>query len=188
MNVIKLPSAAVLLLLLTVFTATTGAQQKRQTPPKPQAKAAPTPAPTFDTLLAADSYKIYGEVRGAGQLIRANAINELLEPVLKMAGPPKEFRSIVKWLNAHADELISSRLLIGLWPSNQKMPETIVAIEFASAEEAAKFATPLNEFLPTVLSTPTPEPSSKSTPAKPNFHLQQLGSLVVITPGCAETR
>jgi hypothetical protein len=200
MNVTLRQAAATILLLLSiVFTAT--AQQKRPAPAKPLPRpvAAPTPAPTFDTLIPADSYNIYGEVRGAGQLIRSNAMTELLEPILKLAGPPKEFKSVVKWLNAHADEVMTSRLLVATWPTAKQVPDTIVAIEFASAEEAAKFATPLNEFLPTVLPTPapeTPEEAAKETdkpaqtekpkptePAKPNFHLQRFGSLILITPG-----
>ena len=178
---------AILFLLLAILPITTAAQQKRPTPPRPQPKA--TPAPTFDTLLSADSYKIYGEVRGVGQLIRSNSIGELLEPVLKLAGPPKEFKSIVKWLNTHADEVMTSRLLVATWPTDKNVPDVLIAIEFASAEEATKFVTPLNEFLPTVLPTPTPEASpqtssDKSKPAappSPGFHLQRLGSLVVLT-------
>lgn len=179
------------LLLLTLLTTPIAAQQKRQTPAKPQPKPAATPAPvpTFDNLLPADSYVIYGEVRDAGQLISSSAVNDLLEPVLKLAGPPKEFKSVVKWLNAHAEQAMGSRLLFAAWPINKNLPNAIVAIEFASAEEAAKFATPLNEFLPTVLPTPVPEPSPKTAneskppaPPKPNFHIERLGSLVVITP------
>lgn len=181
---------AIFLLLLTLLPITTLAQQKRQTPAKPQPKATPaaTPAPTFETLLPADSYKIYVEVRGAGQLVRSNAVNELLEPVLKLAGPPKEFKSVVKWLNAHADEVMTSRLLVATWQSNPNLPQAIIAIEFASAEEAAKFVTPLNEFLPTVLppsepeASPSPDKQKPAAPPVPGFHLQRLGSLVVITP------
>ena len=190
MNLIK-RLATSLLILLTILTIPTAAQQKRQTPAKPQPKpaAAPTPAPTFDNILPADSYVIYGEVRDAGQLISSSALNDLLEPVLKLAGPPKEFKSVVKWLNAHTDQVIGSRLFFATWPLNKNLPEAIVVIEFASAEEAAKFATPLNEFLPTVLPPPEPEPSPKTAneskppaPPKPNFHIERLGSLVVITP------
>ena len=189
MNVIK--RLATSLLLLTIVTGPAVAQQKRQTPAKPQPKpvAAPTPAPTFDNLLPADSYVVYGEVRDAGQLVRASAVNDLLEPVLKLAGPPKEFKSVVKWLNTHADQIMGTRLFFAVWPIDKKLPDGIVVIEFASPEEAAKFATPLNEFLPTVLPTPQPATSPKSAteskppaPPPPSFHLERLGSLVVITP------
>lgn len=195
MKIIKLKLIAIL--IVTFLTITTSAQQKRQTPAKPQPKpaaAARVPAPTFENLVPADSYVIYGEVRGTGELVRSSAVNDLLEPVLKLAGPPKEFKTIVKWLNAHADGVMSSRLLVATWPINKEIPEAIIAIEFASAEEATKFATPLNEFLPTVLPPQAPEPTPKPTagessekpkppaPPKPNFHLQRMGSLVVITP------
>ena len=183
MNVTK--RLATSLLLLTVLTAPIVAQQKRQTAAKPQPKPAATPAPTFDNLVPADSYVIYAEVRDAGQLIRSSALNDVLEPVLKLAGPPKEFKSIVKWLNAHSDQVIGSRLLLATWPIKKNLPDALVVIEFASAEEATKFATPLNEFLPTVL-PPEPEPSPKtaneSKPSKPGFHIERLGSLVVISP------
>lgn len=186
MNSIARPTAAILL-VLTVLASTTAAQQKRQTTPKTPPKPAAAPAPTFDTFLPADSYSVYVEVRSAGQLIRSNTVNDLLEPVLKVAGPPKEFKSLVKWLNAHAEQIMNSRLFVATGPT-KPVPDTIVAIEFASPEEAAKFAIPLNEFLPTVL--PAPEPSSKpkdesdksaSSPPAPAFHLQRLGSLVLVS-------
>ena len=173
---------AALLLFFTILTTPTVAQ-KRQTPAKPQPKpaAAPTPAPTFDNLLPADSYVMYAEVRDAGQLIRSSAVNDLLEPILKLAGPPKEFRSVMKWMNEHAELVMSSRMFLAAWPLNKNLPDTLVVIEFASAEDAAKFATPLNEFLPTVLPSAVPEPSPKNAPPKPSFHLQRLGSLIAIS-------
>src|ERR1044072_1374441 len=125
-----------LLILLAILSIPAAAHQKRQTPAKPQPKpaAAPTPAPTFDTLLPADSYVIYGEVRDAGQLIGSSAPNDLLEPVLKLGGPPKEFKSVIKWLNAHTDQVMGSRLCLATWPTRKNLPEAIVVVEFASAE------------------------------------------------------
>lgn len=187
----KYPAVVVLLILINL-TAT--AQQKRPTTPKPQPKApvAQAPAPTFDTLVPAESYIIYGEVRGAGQLIRSSTVNDLLEPVLKLAGPPKEFRAIVRWLNTHAEEVMTSRLLVAAWPSNnaKDLPDVLIAIEFASAEEATKFSAGLSEFLPKVLPPSLTEPPNKSMnvlpekkePPAPNFHLKRFGSLVVLSP------
>ncbi|HZM98715.1 MAG TPA: hypothetical protein VFB70_04950 [Pyrinomonadaceae bacterium] len=189
MTVIIRPTVTALLLLITL-TATTVAQQKRQTPAKPQPR--PTaPAPTFETLVPAESYTLYVEIRSVGQLIQSNAVNEILEPVLKLAGPPKEFKSLVKWLNTHAEDLMSSRLLVATWPTGGKnVPETLVAIEFASVEDAAKFATKLNQMLPTVLPpvpAPTPEgqalnPKGPAPPPEPAYGLQQAGSLILLTP------
>ena len=195
------PIAALLLLLIASFLmAPTSAQQKRQTPAKPQPKVAPAPPPTFDTLIPSDSYNLYVEVRGVGQLIRSNSVGEILDPVLKLGGPPKEFRTLVKWLNAHADEVMTARLLVATWPFAKDVPEAVVAIEFASAEEAAKFATPLKEFLTTVL-PPKPEdpesetekapagqavkpnaPATTPGPLKPSFYLQHSGSLILLSP------
>jgi hypothetical protein len=187
MKAIKHPAVVILLLLISL-TAT--AQQKRQTTPKPPPKpAAPSaPAPTFDTLVPADTYILYGEVRGAGQLIRSSALNDLLEPVLKLSSPPQEFRALVRWLNAHAEEVMTSRLLLATWPNqkSKELPEALIAIEFASAEEATKFHTSLNEFLPKVLPPAATEPTESGGkpkgPPAPNFHLKRFGSLVVLSP------
>ena len=183
MKVMTRPTVAALL-LLTILAVSTVAQQKRPAPAKPQPK--PAAAPTFETLVPGDSYTIYGEIRGVGQLIQSSAITEALESILKLAGPPKEFKTIVKWLNAHAEELTTSRLLVATWPVNKDVPQAIVAIEFASAEEAAKFATPLNAMLKSVIPPQTqeaPEPQGKTAPvAKPGYYMQQTGSLILLTP------
>ena len=185
MNSFKYPTAAALLLLISAFlTTATVAQQKRQTPARPQPKAAPTPAPTFDTLIAADSYNLYGEIRGVGQLIRSSAATDILDPILKLGAPPKEFKKFITWLNAHADELMTSRLLVATWAATKDVPEAVIAIEFESTEEATKFATPLNQFLPTVLPPmgPAGEPGKPAAPQKPSYHFQQAGSLILLTP------
>jgi hypothetical protein len=179
-----------LLVMLITLTVPSFAQQRRTQPVKAPQKVAPAqPAPTFDTLLAADSYKVYGEVRGVGQLIRSGSVNELLEPVMKLAAPPKEFKTAVKWLTSHADALATSRLLFATWPASSKVPDVLLAVEFASPEEATEFEQQLNQFLPKVLPNPTPEPSRKETAdkersataketqanqeAKPNYYLKR---------------
>src|SRR5688500_19132287 len=121
MNLFKLPLIC-LLLVSTIATPIAG-QQKRRTTEKPPAKAPAAPAParvtpvTFDTLIAADSFKIYGEVRSVGQLIRSNAANDVLEPIFRLGGPPKEFFNFVSWLRTHADDLMTSRMLVAAWPN-----------------------------------------------------------------------
>src|SRR5689334_17695794 len=99
-----------LLCLLFVLPEDGFGQQRRQ-PPRPNTKTtSPAPPITFDTLLGADRYKIYVEVRNVGQLVRSNSVNELLEPVLKLAGPPREFKEFVRWLNSHSDDVMTSRM------------------------------------------------------------------------------
>lgn len=185
-----LPRLAALLLLLTL-AGTAVAQQKKQAPPKPQPKptAAPTPPPTFDTLIPADKYFLYLEARNAGHLIQSNSVNEVLEPILNFAAPPKEFNTMVKWLHDHAADVMTSRMLVTAWPRETNLPEVIIAVEFASPEEAAKFRVSFNAVLKGVI-PPTPvaaseqKPDNVRTPAatKPRYYLRQLGSLVVLTP------
>lgn len=167
MNLLKLP-LAFLLLISTALAIPVAGQQKRRTPEKTPAKApaAPAPAPpTFDTLLAADSFKVYGEIRGVGQLIRSNAANEILEPILKLGSPPKDFTDLVNWLRSHADQLMTSRLLVAGWPTLNDVPYIVIAIEFSSTDEAAKFESQLNGLLPRILPPLTPEPVK--TPEQP---------------------
>src|SRR5689334_12439273 len=143
MNFLKLPLT--LLLMISLLATSSAGQQKRRlpekTPAKPPAAPAPAPAPatpaaTFDTLLSASSYKIYGEVRGVGQLVKSSAVTDVLDPFLKLGGPDKEFVEIVNWLKHHADQLTTSRLLVAAWPTFKDVPNAVVAIEFASPEEA----------------------------------------------------
>jgi hypothetical protein len=141
------------------------AQQRHNTPRKP---AAPEPAPTFDSLIAADSFKVYCEIRGVGGLVRSSAVNDLLDPIMKLGGPPKEFKTVVKWLKAHADVLAGSRMMVAGWASRPNLPNVLIAIEFSSPEEAKKFYPELRDFLPNLLPTPTrspaPTPTSAATP------------------------
>ncbi|HEU4433714.1 MAG TPA: DUF3352 domain-containing protein [Pyrinomonadaceae bacterium] len=183
------PRTAILSCLVLLIIAASGvAQPRRQTPakaPTPPAPA-PTPPPTLDTLLAADTYRVYGEVRSVGQFIKSSSVNEILEPILQLAAPPKEFRTVIKWLNLHADEVVSSRLIFAGWPSTNELPTALVAIEFASPDEANKFQQQLNPFLKKMIPAATPTPAAEGnkseTPAPPPYYIQQAGSLVLITP------
>ncbi len=83
--------------------------QRPTTPPaQPQAKreAAPKiPDPTFETLLGADTYKLYYEVRNVGQLLSTGGAGEIIDPIIKLANPPQEFQSIVKFLKKNEEAL-----------------------------------------------------------------------------------
>ncbi|MDQ1637526.1 MAG: hypothetical protein QOF62_865 [Pyrinomonadaceae bacterium] len=200
----KLSTIAALLtrlFLAVVLSASPLAAQKRGIAPQ---KPAPTPLakpaepnPTFDTLLADDSYKIYFEVRGVGQLLHSPAVNDLLEPITKIVGPSKEFNAVLKWLDAHAESLAGSRLFVASWPTQTSLPAVLLAIEFASPEEAQKFEPQLRRFMPTLTPTPEPTPASRagqpklaSTPEvqpQPSaassfpYHIAHVGSLVLLS-------
>ncbi|HVQ40412.1 MAG TPA: DUF3352 domain-containing protein [Pyrinomonadaceae bacterium] len=184
---------------LTLLVSPALAQQRRSTPPrKPAIRQAPEPVPTFDNLFAADSYRIYGEIRQVGALIRSPAVKDLLDPMIKLGGPPKEFRTAVKWLNAHAEVLTGSRMLVAAWPARPKLPTVLIAIEFASVEEAKKFEPELRGFIPMLLPTPTPTPAEvpdeakpktvdpsvapkQDEPALPPYQMKQAGSLILLS-------
>src|SRR6202035_4644487 len=79
-----------LLMAIVLFAAPLFAQQRTTAPAKPAAPRAAEPKPTFDTLLSADTYEVYGEVRNVGQLLSTGGAGEIVEPITKLADPPKE--------------------------------------------------------------------------------------------------
>ena len=164
-------SLASLLCLATVTATLAGqqsaAQQKRDIAPPTKAATktaqADPPAPTMDALLAADSYKVYGEVKNVGQLVSSGSIAELIDPIMRLASPPKEFTTLVKFLNANAEPLTNARLLFATWPARAEIPKAFFVIELPSPEEAIKFEPKLNRLLPVILPTPTPTASDEKT-------------------------
>jgi len=160
-----------LFVAMVMFAAPLCAQQPTATPAKPASQpqsAASALDPTFETLLSTDSYKLYGEIRNVGQLMSNGGLGEIVDPIIKLAEPPKEFNSIIKFLKTNAEALASSRLLFATWPARTGIPDAFVAIEFPTAEDAAKFAPKLETFLPGILppvpvATPEEKPSGKTT-------------------------
>ena len=153
--------------MLALVVAHVSAQRKRVPVPKSQPQApAIAPVVTLDTLLAAESYKIYAEVRGVGQLLRSAGVNDILEPVVKLAAPPKELKTLISWADSQADALMTARLIVAAWPARPKLPQVLFAIEFASSEEAQKFETQLKGFLPKILSSPSSESSARTADGK----------------------
>lgn len=170
------------LLFLIVTSAGSVCAQEQISAPKPsQRDTAPvtTPAPTFDKLLAADSYKMYGEVRNLGELMSTVGAAEIVDPIMKLADPPKEFRSIVKFLKANSEALASSRLLFATWPARKNVPNVFVAIEFGTSEEAAKFAPKLETFLPAVFPATPVQTNEKQNESKPGEAPSQPASAKV---------
>ena len=161
-----------LVLGIILFTAPLYSQQPTSPPAKPAAaRETPKAKPTFDNLLAVDSYEVYGEVRNVGQLLSTGGAGEIVDPITKLAEPPKEFQSIIKFLKSNSEALATSRLLFASSPARPEIPATFVAIEFPSQEEAEKFAPKLEKFLPQILppvpdATPTPD-ASEAKPTDP---------------------
>jgi hypothetical protein len=151
-----------LFLAMVLFAAPLCAQQPAPAKPTPQPEAAPDPK--FEDLLSADSYKLYGEVRNVGQLMSDGGMGEIVDPIIKLAEPPKQFNSIIKFLKTNAEALANSRLLFATWPARTGIPDAFVAIEFPTAEDAAKFAPKLETFLPGILPpVPVATPEEKTS-------------------------
>jgi len=203
-NTLRVYRFFAVVIALTLFAAPLRAQQ----PAQPARTAAPRQAeaePAFDSLLATDAYKLYGEVRNVGMLMSSGGAGEIVDPIIKLADPGPQFKSIVNFLKKNSETLGSSRLMFAGWPARTDVPMFFVAIEFPTNEEANKFAPKLETFLPTILPPvpdATPEnsssnaqsqkPSPKATPANtlspqqpPAEHLPFVithrGNLVFIT-------
>ncbi len=160
------------LLLIGLLVAPATAQQ--QAPPKPPPQtAAVTPAPPFEELLSTDTYKLYGEVRNVGQLLSNGGAGEIVEPIVKLADPGPQFKSVISFLKKNSEVLAQARLMFASWPVRSDVPTFFVAIEFPTNEDAAKFSPKLETFLPTVL-PPVPVTDSSPEPeAKPNDKANQ---------------
>ena len=159
----SLMNQLVSLLLLTVLVAAPTAAQQPTAPAKPVSP--PVAEITFDDLLAADAFKMYGEVRNVGQLLSTGGAGEIVEPIIKLAEPGKEFQSIIDFLKKNSEPLASSRLMFATWPARTDLPNVFVAIEFPTPEDATKFAPKLEKFLPTVL-PPAPVKEDSAPEAK----------------------
>lgn len=162
-------------LLLIAFLAGPAAAQQ-PAPQKPPAQTAQVDqTPPFDELLATDTYKLYGEVRNVGQLLSNGGAGEIVEPIVKLADPGPQFKSIISFLKKNSEPLAQARLMFASWPVRNDVPMVFVAIEFPTHEDAAKFAPKLETFLPTVLPpvpvTPEVPPEKES---KPNESLNRV--------------
>jgi hypothetical protein len=209
-------SLSLVLILGIVFLPICAQQPASPTPtqrkPAPAARSvAPSAAgATIDTLLAADSFKVYGEVKNVGQVLRSGNIADLIDPIMKLADPPKEIKLLVKFANAHAESLSTARMVIAAWPAKRGLPQALMVIELSSADDARKFEAELRGFLPKIIPTPTPSPTPNPTadsreqkspapgeknvdtnvaatkpgdakPAPPPFMIKQTGALVLLS-------
>jgi hypothetical protein len=119
---------------------------------------------TLETLFAADSYKLFGEVRAVGGLIRSPGVVEFLDPIQKLSNPSKELKALIKFLNANSEALATSPMLFAAFPTRTGLPQSVVAIELPSVEEAQKFEPKLQTLLPVIFPSPSPTPTPSASP------------------------
>ncbi len=147
----SLRRALQLLALALCIAAPAGAQQtaaQRSAAP-PARGAQTTPNVTFDTLLAADSYAVYGELRGVGAYVNSKEVTELLAPAGLAGSAPPEMLDLFNFLRAHAEELATARVMFAGMPVRAKLPDGFAAVELSSPEQAQKFEAELRKFMTT---------------------------------------
>jgi hypothetical protein len=173
-------SGASLVVAVSLLLSPVQAQPAARKPPAPTQQtptAAATaaaanekaPAATFDTLLSADAYGVYAEMRMVGQNIDSQEIAGLIAP-LSLGGAPDELLNFYEFLKAHAEPLTTARLMFAALPVRAGLPEVLVAVEMPSVEEARKFLPELRQFIATnvapnlpVAPDATPEAANTNT-------------------------
>lgn len=147
---------AVSLLLSSPVSAQRPAARPAPTPNPPPAAVEKTPAATFDTLLSADAYGIYAEVRMVGRQASSQEMAALVTPLTFGGGAPDELMKLYEFIKAHAEPLMSARLMVATMRARTELPEMLVAIEMPSVEEARKFLPQLKQF---IAANVAPQPS-----------------------------
>ena len=163
---LNFPSFTSIVLLLGLFAAPLQAQQPAPAARAGQATARAEVPPPFEELLAADTYKVYGEVRNVGTLLSTGGAAEIIDPITRLADPGPQFKSLVSFLKKNAEALAQARLMFASWAVRADVPVVFVAIEFPTKEDAAKFAPKLETFLPTLM-PPAATLDADPTLAKP---------------------
>ena len=150
---------------------------------------------TFDTLVPADSYGIYGEARMVGQQVVSGGVIQMFEPLWTFGGAPKEIAGLVEFLTRHTKTLTSARVLFATMPAKRGIPQGLAAIELPSSEATQKFIPELRAFLtsslPHMAVPATQSDSDKSkaavvhSQAKPEsaapFFIKHVGNLIIIS-------
>ncbi|HYO98879.1 MAG TPA: hypothetical protein VER76_01550, partial [Pyrinomonadaceae bacterium] len=103
-------------------------------------------AATLDTLLSADAYGVYAEMRAVGRHANSQEIAQLLLP-LGFAGAPDELTELYDFVKEHSESLMTSRLVFAALPVRAGLPEAMLAVEMPSVEEAQKFVPELRQFI-----------------------------------------
>lgn len=147
--------ASLLVAASLLLSPIVSAQRPARKPPAPTtqtpiATAAneKAPAATFDTLLSADAYGVYAEMRMVGRQASSQEVAALLAPLtLGGSGVPDELTNLYEFLKAHAEHLMTARLMVAAMPARAGLPEALVAVEMPSVEEAQKFVPELKQFI-----------------------------------------
>jgi hypothetical protein len=159
---------AVSLLLVPLRAQRPAPQPTPAAPAASQTPAAEQSSPvTFDTLLSADAYGIYAEMRMVGQHAGSQEIEQLLAPFgFEGGSAPNELMVLYEFVKSHSDMLMSARLMFATMPARARLPEVLLAVEMSSVEEARKFVPELRQFAADMASPPAgASPSTRTVAA-----------------------
>lgn len=122
---------------------------------------------SFDVMIGADKYLVYGEVRNVGQQTSAPEIANLLASMQKMDLLPTESKPLLTFISSHAEALANTRLIMAAMRAedDSKLPQVMLALEFSATPDAQKFEPQLQKFL---------RAASLFSSASKNYHASQL--------------
>ena len=141
---------------------------------------------TLDSLLRADIYMLYGELRNVGAQAQAGGLMSLVEPLIPLlGGMPKELTGITTFISKHSNTLSRARMIIAAMPVKPELPQVIVAVEMASPDAAEQFEPEFRQFLSSVISEankrlPSFSPSYQHGKPPP-FTIKRAGALLIVT-------
>ncbi|MDQ3257110.1 MAG: hypothetical protein M3R15_25000, partial [Acidobacteriota bacterium] len=107
----------------------------------------------FDEIVASDTYAVYGEVRGIGQLISADNITEMFQLFEGLPMGPNglsEMTSTLEFLTKHAELLADANVSFAMMPTRRGVPETVSALRLPSVEAVRTFEPQLLKYLATL--------------------------------------
>ncbi|HJQ68665.1 MAG TPA: hypothetical protein VKA70_06820 [Blastocatellia bacterium] len=141
---------------------------------------------TLDSLLGADTYMLYGELRNVGAQAQAGGLMNLIEPLIPMlGGTPKELAGITTFISKHSSTLARSRMMIAAGPARPELPQVVVALEMASPDAAEEFEPEFRQFLSSIIAEGNKRsqgfhPDDART-KQPAFAIKRAGALLIIT-------
>jgi hypothetical protein len=102
---------------------------------------------SVDDLFAADAYAVYGEMRMVGQHVGSEELRQMIEPLRVTGSLPGDSQQLLDFITAHAEQLMSARLVLGVMPVRAGLPSAVVAVELTSVEEARRLVPQLRTTL-----------------------------------------
>ncbi len=100
-----------------------------------------------ESLLAADAYGVFIEVRKIGQLSQNSELKTVLAALRLSGEMPKEVGDLLSFLNQHAEALGEARYVMTMMPAAPGVPWSLSALEFPTVEAAAAFEPKYRAFI-----------------------------------------